>query len=568
VEFTKIYEIWREKATEDSELAEELEQIKGKNEEIEDRFYRDLAFGTGGLRGVIGAGTNRMNIYTVRKATQGLSDYLNENYEKPSVAIAYDSRKNSDVFSKTAAEVFAQNGIKVFIYRELMPTPMLSFAVRALKCSAGIVVTASHNPAKYNGYKVYGSDGCQITLDAAKAILGHIEKIDPFDGVKTTSFEDALAAGKIEYIGSDVIDGYFNAVYDCSVYGQTAQAGLKIVYSPLNGAGNKPVRRILQMIGAKEPVMVREQENPDPAFTTCPFPNPEEKEALQLGIELAEKEHADIVLATDPDCDRVGTAVLHNGRYVLVNGNQMGVMLLDFVCKMKAQNGTMPKKPVAIKTIVTSEMAQAVADAHGVALDNVLTGFKFIGEQIGVLEQKGEEGRYIFGFEESYGYLSGAYVRDKDAVDASMLIIEMAAYYKAQGKTLVDVLDMLYKEYGYYFDKLESFAYEGASGMQKMDAIMQSVRKAPPKTVGGVEVAAVCDYLEQVKYASGQKEAILLPSSDVIGLMLAGGSSITIRPSGTEPKLKVYYSLRCKNEEQSKGLFAAIKNDMNGVLGG
>ncbi len=560
----KQYEKWL-RHVDDAELMAELESIEDDEKAVEDRFFRELAFGTGGLRGVIGAGDNRMNVYTVKKATQGLCDYLSGKYASPSAAVSYDSRRHSDVFARAAAEVFAANGVRVYIFSELMPTPFLSFAVRELNCSAGIAVTASHNPAKYNGYKVYGGDGCQITLEAANEIIGHIRKTDTFFGVKTVDFEGAVQKGTVSFIEKNVITRYYEEVLQCSVYGETAQAGLRAVYTPLNGTGNKPVRRILDAIGIKDVAIVQEQELPDPDFSTCPFPNPEEKEALALGLELMKEKDADLLLATDPDCDRVGTAVKHNGEYVLVNGNQMGVLLFDFICKMRIQNGTMPKRPFAVKTIVTTEMAQAVADRYGVELCNVLTGFKFIGEQIGLLEQKGEEQRYVFGFKESYGYLSGAYVRDKDAVNASMLICEMAAYYKREGKSLIDALGEMYRAYGYYYDRLESRAYEGAAGMERMKVIMERIRKNPPGQIGGRKVAAVQDYLAQKEYSGGELKPLGLPASDVIGFQLEGGSSVVVRPSGTEPKLKVYYSLKCVGEEESAALFSAVEGDM-GVL--
>ncbi|MDL2236877.1 phospho-sugar mutase [Christensenellaceae bacterium OttesenSCG-928-K19] len=565
MDYKKSYEAWKNHVTE-TELKEELERIAGNDKKIEDRFFKDLTFGTGGLRGIIGAGDNRMNTFTVKKASQGLADYLNNHYEAPSIAIAYDSRKNSDAFAYAAAEVFAANNIHVYLYKELMPTPMLSFAVRELQCSAGVVVTASHNPAEYNGYKVYGSDGCQITLEAAHEITGFIEEIDIFEDVKNMAFDEALKAEMVQYIKQGVLDRYYEEVLKCSVYGGTAKAGLSVVYTPLNGAGNKPVRHILDKIGISSPIIVAEQEEPDADFTTCPFPNPEEKEALDLGLKLMKKENADLLLATDPDCDRVGTAVKHNGEYLLVSGNQMGVLLFDFICRMRKEQDTLPQKPFAVKTIVTTEMAQSVADSYGVELMNVLTGFKFIGEQIGLLEKANEESRYIFGFEESYGYLSGAYVRDKDAVNASMLICEMAAYYKQQSKTLIDRLQQLYKEHGYYFDKLDSTAYKGAKGMQQMNGIMEKLRQNPPNMVGGITVTSVCDYLSQTKSEGDRTEPLNLPSSDVIGLHLAGGSSIVVRPSGTEPKLKVYYSLKCKDEAESNVLFPKMKNDMDSIL--
>lgn len=555
---------WIESAKNDPEINEELQKIQGDEIAIKDRFYRDLAFGTGGLRGVIGAGTNRMNIYTVRKATQGIAEYLNESFDGASVAIAYDSRKNSKKFAQTAAEVFAGNGIKVYLFDTLMPTPMLSFAVRQLKCSAGVVITASHNPAKYNGYKVYGSDGCQITLEAAEMITGYIGRKNIFEDIRQDDFNRSLSAGMICYIDQSTIDEYFRAVKRYSVFEETG--GLKIVYTPLNGAGLKPVLRILNEIGIRDITVVPEQEKPDENFTTCPYPNPEEKEALKLGVALCEKTGADLLLGTDPDCDRVGTAVKHNGEYILVNGNQMGVLLFDFVCMMRSNTGDMPEKPVAVKTIVTTEMAQSIADEYGVELINVLTGFKFIGEQIGLLEKKGEVERYVFGFEESYGYLSGTHARDKDAVNASMLICEMAAYYKIKGMTLIDRLGELYRKHGYFYDRLESFTFEGADGMQHMEDLMKKLRKEDVKMWGSLPVKKISDYLTSVQKEDGTSTEITLPKSDVMGYTLEGGSSVVIRPSGTEPKIKIYYSLRCRNEQEAKKMFDAVTGDIHAFL--
>ena len=448
---TELYSLWCEKAVDDPDLQTELKSIAGDSDAITDRFYRDLEFGTGGLRGVIGAGSYRMNIYTVRRATQGLADYVNEAFTvNPSVAIAYDSRIKSDVFAKEAAAVLAANGIKVYIYPELMPTPMLSFAVRELKCSAGIVVTASHNPAKYNGYKVYGSDGCQLTLNAAEIVLSNINKVPMFDGAKVIPFEKGLDDGTIEYISRDVITAYIDKVSEQGIHTDLcATSGLKVVYTPLNGTGNKPVRMILKKIGITDVTVVPEQEYPNGNFTTCPFPNPEIKEALALGLKLCETVKPDLLLATDPDADRVGIAVPDSdGEYVLFTGNEVGAMLLEYICSERTKLGTMPENPVAVKTIVTTDITKAIAKEYGVKIIEVLTGFKFIGEQIGFLEDKGEEDRYVFGFEESYGYLAGSYVRDKDAVVASMLICEMAAFYRTKGISLLQARENMYKKYG------------------------------------------------------------------------------------------------------------------------
>lgn len=567
----ELYSLWCEKATEDPDLQNELKSIADDEEAIKDRFYRDLEFGTGGLRGVIGAGSYRMNIYTVRRATQGLADYVKEAFPaKPSVAIAYDSRIKSDVFAKTAASVLAANGIKVHIYSELMPTPMLSYAVRALGCSAGIVITASHNPAKYNGYKVYGSDGCQITLGVAEIVLKNINSVPMFGGAKYISFEEGVADGSINYIGKDVIDSYLDNVSKQGIHTDlVASSGLKVVYSPLNGTGNKPVRAILDKIGIKDVTVVPEQEYPDGNFTTCPYPNPEIKEALALGLKLCETVKPDLLLATDPDCDRVGIAVPSDNGYVLFTGNEVGAMLLEYICSEKTKLGTMPADPVAVKTIVTTDIAQKIADEYGVKMINVLTGFKFIGEQIGFLEAKGEENRYIFGFEESYGYLAGSYVRDKDAVVASMLICEMAAFYRTKGISLLQARENMYAKYGVYKHSQQSFTCEGVTGMERMKEIMSDLRTNTPKTIGGLTVTRFDDYLAStsVDKASGSKTMITLPKSDVLTFVLTDGASVIIRPSGTEPKIKAYYTTTGKTQEEASELQTKIADDFKKILG-
>ena len=565
----KMYELWLDKAVADPDLKVELESVSADEEGKNDRFYRDLEFGTGGLRGVIGAGTNRMNVYTVKKATQGLAEYILENGVEKSVAIAYDSRNKSSYFAKSAAEVLAANGIKVHIYKELMPTPMLSWAVRKLKCGAGIVVTASHNPAKYNGYKVYGSDGCQLTLEAADIVLSKINKIDIFSGVKSVDFDKAVADGSVSYIEDSVIDEYIAKVREQSLHSDLVPtSSLKVVYTPLNGTGNKPVRRILKEIGVKDVVVVPEQENPDGNFPTCPFPNPEIREALQCGLDLCEKEKPDLLLATDPDCDRVGIAVPDGDHYELFTGNETGALLLEYICKERIALGKMPKKPVAVKTIVTSDITKAICAKYGVELREVLTGFKFIGEQIGLLEKDGEEERYIFGFEESYGYLAGGYVRDKDAVVASMLICEMAAYYRTKGITLIEARRKMYEEYGVYFNKLGNFTCEGASGMERMKEIMAGLRKNAPKTIGGLDVLAVTDYTTSVKtMADGSTSAVTLPKSDVITYNLADDASVIIRPSGTEPKIKVYYTTKGANKDAAVALQEKLSADFTKIIG-
>lgn len=562
----ELYQSWRKNAVDDPDLQSELSAIENDAEAIQDRFYRDLAFGTGGLRGVIGAGTNRMNIYTVRKATQGLANYVKEAFSEPSVAISYDSRIKSTDFAKAAAEVLAANGVKVHIYTELKPTPMLSFAVRALHCSAGIMVTASHNPAKYNGYKAYGSDGCQMTIDAADAVLAKINALDIFNDVKHMPFDEALAAGMISYIGDDVIEDYFRNVLAQGINTDLcAKSGLKIVYTPLNGTGNKPVRTILNRIGIQEVTVVKEQENPDGNFTTCPYPNPEIREALQLGLQYCDQVKPDLLLATDPDADRVGIAVPDGkGGYALFSGNEVGAMLLEYICEQRIQKGTMPKHPVAVKTIVTTDIVEAICKAYGVDLIEVLTGFKFIGEQIGFLEAKGEEDRYIFGFEESYGYLAGSYVRDKDAVVASMLICEMAAYYRTKGISMMQARENLYQKYGVYVHAQHSFTFEGESGMIRMQNIMEHLRTHRPEQIDNLKVIQFADYEKQVSIdlTTGTETAITLPQSNVLSFTLEQGAKVIIRPSGTEPKIKAYYTTTATTEAEA----AAKKDELDAAF--
>ena len=567
----ELYQLWCEKAVDDPDLQDELKSIAGDDEAILDRFYRDLEFGTGGLRGVIGAGAYRLNIYTIRRATQGLADYVNETYKNPSVAISYDSRIKSDVFAKATAAVMAANGIKAYIYTELMPTPCLSWAVRELGCQAGVMVTASHNPAKYNGYKVYGDDGCQITLDAANTVIGKINDVPMFGGAKVIDFEEGLKSGMIEYIDQSVIDKYLDKVAEQGIHTDlVADSGLKVVYTPLNGTGNKPVRAILDKIGIKEVTVVPEQEKPDGNFPTCPFPNPEIREALAKGLELCDKVKPDLLLATDPDCDRVGIAVpAPDGSYVLFSGNEVGAMLLKYICQERTALGTMPKHPVAVKTIVTTDICCKIAEEYGVELRNVLTGFKFIGEQIGFLEKDNEADRYIFGFEESYGYLAGSYVRDKDAVVASMLICEMAAFYRTKGITLLQAREELYKQYGNYMHSQESFQCEGASGMEKMKEIMAGLRANAPKEIGGLKTVSVADYAasEQTDCATGAKTVLTLPKSDVLAFNLEQGASVIIRPSGTEPKIKAYYTAIGDTRADAEKTEAALKADFKKILG-
>lgn len=548
---------WKYQELEDRDLVKELECIGDIDEEISDRFYRDLEFGTGGLRGVIGAGTNRMNIYTVGKASQGYSNYLKKREASPTVAIAYDSRIKSDVFARKAAEVYAANGIKVYIYPELMPTPALSFAVRYLNCLGGIVITASHNPSKYNGYKVYGNDGCQITTEAADEILNEINSLDIFSDVKTIGFDSAVAQGKISYITDEVVERYIHAVSSQSLCSDEIDKRVSIVYTPLNGSGLKCVKEVLKANGFTNISIVKEQENPDGSFSTCPYPNPEIKEALELGLRDAKRLGSDLLLATDPDCDRVGIAVRHNGDYVLLSGNEVGMLLLDYICKRRTELGKMPQKPVFIKTIVTIDMAKRIAEDYGVQVIDVLTGFKFIGEQIGLLEAVGEENRFILGFEESYGYLTGSYVRDKDAVDGVLMICEMFAYYKTQGLDLVDVLNRLYEKYGYCLNTLHSYTFEGAEGFQKMQKIMCKLRENPVRFIASKRVLEVRDYLVGI----GD-----LPKSDVLKFLLEGESSVVIRPSGTEPKIKAYLSVSSESRKDAEDIENCVRKDIEKLL--
>ncbi|MGN0469706.1 MAG: phospho-sugar mutase [Acutalibacteraceae bacterium] len=571
MEIKSLYDLWLNNANDDTDLVNELKEIRDDENEVYERFYRELEFGTAGLRGIIGAGTNRMNIYTVRRTTQGLANFLNAKYENPSVAISHDSRIKADLFAREAARVLAANGVKAYISKELEPTPVLSFAVRELKCQSGIMITASHNPAKYNGYKCYGSDGCQMTDVSADAVFNEIKKVDYFnDDIKLVSFEQGLESGLIEWIDDSLYETYLDNVQAQSVNpGICKDSGLKIVYTPLNGAGNKLVRKILARTGVTDVVIVPEQENPDGNFTTCPYPNPEIKEALALGLALCEKEQPDLLLATDPDSDRVGIAVKVKDGYRLMSGNETGIMLIDYILGSRKKNGTLPQNPVAVKTIVTSKLVERICDKYGCELKNVLTGFKYIGEQILLLEQKHEENRYVFGFEESYGYLAGTYVRDKDAVVASMLICEMAAYYRQQGKSLDDVMNSIYEEYGYYLNRTESFSFEGAAGMQKMADIMTSLRNSHPTEIAGFKVTDVADYLNSYTKSleTGKTETINLPKSNVLSYSLEGGGAAIVRPSGTEPKIKVYITSVGKNDSDAEALANKMVNAMTSIMG-
>ena len=561
------YERWLQQPLDDQDLTEELQSIQGQEDEINDRFYRELEFGTAGLRGVIGAGTNRMNVYTVRKATQGLSNYLLKHAEgKPqSVAIAYDSRIKGVLFSKESAAVLAANGIKAYIYPQLMPTPALSYAVRHLKCDAGICVTASHNPAKYNGYKAYGSDGCQITADMADGITQEIGALDIFADVKKMDFEEGRRQGLIEYIGGETVDAFLDAVYQESLIDDASN--LKLVYTPLNGAGKTCVLRILERIGIRDVTVVPEQAEPDGNFPTCPYPNPEFREALQKGLELCEQVQPDLLLATDPDSDRVGIAVKQGGEFKLMTGNEVGILLLDFIARVKQEQGKLPAHPVAVTTIVSTDMVDPIAQHYGVEMRRCLTGFKYIGDIIAELEQKeGNANSYLLGFEESYGYLSGGYVRDKDAVDGSMLICEMASYYKRQGKTLVDAMNDLYETYGYYQNATLNFGFEGEDGMKTMQKIMDTLRSDPPAEIAGTKVIGRSDYEASQSY--GDKEgAIDLPKSNVLEYRLENGCKLIVRPSGTEPKIKIYLSGKGATMEESLAEIEKMKAAAPGLLG-
>ncbi len=568
--YQQEYERWLAAELDDKDLKPELISIQGIEAEIKDRFAVELEFGTAGLRGVLGAGTNRMNIYTVRKATQGLANYLNRTQGEKNVAISYDSRIKSDVFAQEAARVLAANGIRVHIYRELMPVPALSFATRQLKCDAGIMVTASHNPAKYNGYKAYGADGCQMTSEAADAVYAEMQTLDIFRDIRLCDFEQAVAQGKIVYIGQDTIEQLYENIKARSVRpGLCQSAGLKLVYSPLNGSGLVPVMRVLKDIGITDITVVPEQEKPDGNFPTCPYPNPEIREALALGLELAEKNGADLMLATDPDADRVGIAVrCKDGSYQLLSGNEVGVLLLDYICKGRIENGTMPEHPVCVKSIVSTPLADVVAAHYGVECRNVLTGFKWIGDQIAKLEAQGQEDRFIFGFEESYGYLSGSYVRDKDAVVGSMLICEMAAYYRSIGSSIKEELERIYREHGRYLNKVNSYEFPGLSGMETMAGIMARLRENPPADFAGYKVVSVSDYKAGVKTdsATGKTQAIDLPQADVLIYALEGGASVVVRPSGTEPKIKTYFTTLGQDLEQAQAQQKALADAVEPLL--
>lgn len=562
VDVHELLNTWLANVT-DEELLAELKAMQeaGDEDAITDAFFQDLAFGTAGLRGTIGAGTNRMNIYTVGRATQGFADYLNKTFENPTVAIARDSRNKGELFVKTTAAILAANGVTSYVYPKISPVPTLSWATRYLKCSGGICMTASHNPAPYNGYKAYGPDGCQITSEAADAISAAMNACDPFKDIKTMDFDAAVEQGLVKWIDDEVLDAYYDAVADKSVNNltdeQIANAPLKLVYTPLNGTGLIPVTTVLNKVGITDITVVPEQRDPDGDFPTCPYPNPEIREAMQKGIDLCQEVKPDLLLATDPDADRVGVACADGDDYTLLTGNEMGVLLLDYICKMRAERGEDLSNKVAVTTIVSSAMVDALAAEYGFELRRCLTGFKYIGDIITGLSDAGEVDRFIFGFEESYGYLSGDHVRDKDAVNASMLICQMAQYYKLQGKNLVEAMRDLYEKYGYYHNKTVSLSYPGADGAAKMAGIMKSLRDEAPAEIAGSKVEAVVDYATCVNG---------LPAADVIEFDLEGGNKAIVRPSGTEPKIKLYIFAKGEDAAAADALIAAIEEDGRKLL--
>ena len=566
----KLYDLWLSSAVADKDLIPELESVKDDEDAILDRFYKNLEFGTAGLRGVIGAGTNRMNVYTVNQATQGLADYLNESFENPSVAIAYDSRIKSKEFAESAAGVLAANGIKVYIYPELVPTPMLSFAVRRLNCSSVIIITASHNPSKYNGYKCYDSNGYQMTDEAAEKTYNYIQNIDMFTGVKTMDFDDALAEDMVDFIEDWLYDEFYEKVLSCRINADAIKkSGLKLIYTPLNGAGNKPVRKIFKKAGIKDVTVVKEQEKPDGNFPTCPYPNPEIRQAFECAIETAKGTDADLLLATDPDCDRVGIAVRDGDEVVLMTGNEVGAMLCEYLLSNLKEQNKLPENPVVVKSIVTTPLIEAICKEYGAEVADLLTGFKYIGELITSMEKEGKEDNFIVGMEESYGYLRGIHARDKDAVVASLMIAEMAAFYKLKGMSLKQFMDSIYEKYGMYLNSVLNFAFEGASGMQKMADIMNSLRENAPESFAGKKVVAIADYKESVvtNVLTGDAKEIVLPKSNVLSYSLEDNSKVIIRPSGTEPKIKIYITAYDDTRANAEAKSALISADAEKMLG-
>ncbi len=547
---------WRE-GVQEEDLLEELSALCGEDsdEHITDAFYKDLEFGTAGLRGLLGVGTNRMNVYTVARAAQGLADYLTAHFENPSVAIARDSRKRGEQFVRTCAEVLAANGVRVKVFPRIEPVPVLSFAVRHLETTAGIVLTASHNPSRYNGFKAYGSNGCQIAREAADEISACINRTDYFKDVKNTSFDQALEEGLIEWISDDVIDAFIDAVVEQSVPNFKASEGFRVVYTPLNGAGLECMEKIFDRIGVKGVDIVAEQAKPDGNFPTCPYPNPEFREALELGLELCEKVKPDLMLATDPDADRMGVAIPHNGSYELLTGNEIGILLTDWLCRMSVANGEDVNRKVVVTTIVSTDMIDTLAEVWGFEARRVLTGFKYIGEQIDNLLSRNEPDRFLMGFEESYGYLVGNHVRDKDAIVASMLTIEMAAWYAARGMNLYEAMDEIYQKYGYHLNSIVNVSYEGAAGAQKIASIMSDLRNNPPAELAGFNVCKVIDYEQDTPMARvgglQLEDDELLPHANVLEFKLSGGNRLMVRPSGTEPKIKAYIFAHGKTREDA-----------------
>ena len=569
-DINKLYDLWVSSAIADKDLIPELESVKGDKEAILDRFYKNLEFGTAGLRGVIGAGTNRMNVYTVNQATQGLADYLNESFENPSVAIAYDSRIKSKEFAESAAGVLAANGIKVYIYPELVPTPMLSFAVRRLGCSSGIIITASHNPSKYNGYKCYDPNGYQMTDEAAEKTYNYIQNIDMFTGVKSMDFDDALAEDMVDFIEDWRYDEFYEKVLSCRINADAIKkSGLKIIYTPLNGAGNKPVRKIFKKAGIKDVTVVKEQEKPDGNFPTCPYPNPEIRQAFECAIETAKGTDADLLLATDPDCDRVGIAVRDGDDYVLMTGNEVGAMLCEYLLSNLKEQNKLPENPIVVKSIVTTPLIEAICKEYNAEVADLLTGFKYIGELITSLEKEGKEDNFVVGMEESYGYLRGIHARDKDAVVASLMIAEMAAVYKLKGMSLKHFMDSIYEKYGMYLNSVLNFAFEGASGMQKMSDIMNSLREKSPVAFADKKVVKIADYKTSTvtDVLTGDVKEIKLPKSNVLSYSLEDNSKVIIRPSGTEPKIKIYITAYDDTRAKAEAKSALISADAEKLLG-
>ena len=563
------YNLWLHNADEDADLIEELKSISGDEAQISDRFYRELEFGTGGLRGVLGAGDNRMNIYNIRRATQGLANYLVSRYGTAAVAVSFDSRIKSDLFAKEAARVLAGNGITVHIYPVLEPTPVLSYAVRELSCQSGIMITASHNPSKYNGYKCYGPDGCQMTDFDADEVTKCIRSVDIFRDVKVADYDLAVAEGMIRTIPNELLEKYYEQVMSRRVNpGIFESSPLNVVYTPLNGTGNVPVREILRRSGVTQVSVVPEQELPDGRFPTAPYPNPEIRQAFECALEMAKTVKPDLLLATDPDCDRVGIAIENRGEYTLMSGNDVGCLLLDYILSCKTKQGTLPECPVAVKTVVTSDLAARIAEKYNCKLLDVLTGFKYIGEQIKILEENGESDRFVFGFEESYGYLSGDYVRDKDGVVASMLICEMTAYYKAQGKNLLEIMEELYAEHGVYRNVLINAEFEGEQGMETMNNLMTALRASRPDSIAGIKVERFSDYGESVAVdlKTGENTVIDLPKSNVLSFGLEGGAKVIVRPSGTEPKIKAYITATGKNDAQAEAMTERLKEAAEKML--